>query len=280
MTTAYLGPKGTFTHFASTHVFHDSDIIPAQSLDQLFDGLNQQLYSAIFCPFENSIEGCVNRVLDNLLRTDGCFIQTMVGMQINQQVLAKNVMELSSIRHIVSMPVAIAQCYAFIKKHCPNATLHHSTSTAAAVELMEGLGLPESETVIIGPKQMAQFFPLIVIAKDIQDIKQNTTYFCTIQHDQVIPDTQLPLYATIACSTEKDEPGSLMQVLSVFSQYGINLTKILSRPSQNDLGGYIFYIECELQMDVHQFEEVLTNIQSYTVFFKHLGYYNKIMIHD
>lgn len=279
MTIGFLGPKGTFTHFAATHVFRSADILPAQSLDQLFDGLRQGEYTAIFSPFENSIEGCVNRVLDNLIQTDGCFIQTMVAMQINQQILAKQKMDICNIRHIVSMPVAIAQCYGFIKQNCPLATLHHSTSTAAAVEMMEGLGLKSSETVVIGPKQMTQLYPLTVVAENIQDTKKNITHFCTIRPSLNMPETG-GNYVTIACSTEKDEPGSLLNVLAVFKKHGINLTKIVSRPNQNDLGAYIFYIEYEMSMPEPMGQIVINEIQAHTVFFRHLGYYTKVAIHD
>ena len=77
MKLAYLGPKGTFTHFAANQCYENDStvtLVAEQSLDQLFDGLNNQTYDAIFCPFENSIEGSVNRVLDNLTTNNDCHI--------------------------------------------------------------------------------------------------------------------------------------------------------------------------------------------------------------
>ena len=69
MRIGYLGPKGTFTHFACLKAkldyFDKEDWILTefQSLDRLFDALDNGDVDAIFSPFENSIEGPVNRVL-------------------------------------------------------------------------------------------------------------------------------------------------------------------------------------------------------------------------
>jgi Prephenate dehydratase len=65
---------------------------------------------------------------------------------------------LSEIEHIICMPVASAQCYSFIKQHCPNAIIHHSSSTAASVEMIHTLNLRTDKTVIIGPKEITQIF--------------------------------------------------------------------------------------------------------------------------
>jgi prephenate dehydratase len=48
-----------------------------------------------------------------------------------------------------------------------------------------------------------------------------------------------------AVTPERDEPGSLLRILQEFSLRGINLAVIVSRPTREDLGRYIFYVECE-----------------------------------
>ena len=118
MKLGYLGPKGTFTFFAVEHFNsnYNYQLIEKQSLDQLFDALNSKEVDAIFTPFENSIEGPVNRVLDRLTHTDQCYITDMLTMPINQSILAYAPVDYAKIDHIISMPHAIAQCYSFIKE--------------------------------------------------------------------------------------------------------------------------------------------------------------------
>ena len=97
MDIAYLGPNGTFTHFAAQQAlqfdeWQDATLVERQSLDQLFDGLKNQEFDAIFTPIENSIEGPVNRVLDNLIHI--CYF--FASININNPDLGNN--RLSNVR--------------------------------------------------------------------------------------------------------------------------------------------------------------------------------------
>ena len=189
MNLGFLGPKGTFTDFACQKAVTSltiNDIIEFQSLDQLFDALKDKSVDAIFTPIENSIEGPVNRVLDSLIQSKHGFIHHIYTMQINQSILSFNPdLKLNQISDIISMPHALAQCYSFIVTHCPNAALHHSSSTAGAVPMVDALNLPKETTVVIGHQGIANFFPIHVIEKNIQDQKLNTTQFCLIQNKSI-----------------------------------------------------------------------------------------------
>tara|TARA_A100001015_G_scaffold194705_1_gene217095 strand:- start:2632 stop:3474 length:843 start_codon:yes stop_codon:yes gene_type:complete len=275
MKLAYLGPKGTFTYFAAEHFYGsltNIELIEQQSLDQLFDALDSNTCDAIFCPYENSIEGSVNRVLDNLTAHQTGTIHDMISMPISQSILGLYDISIHDIEHIISMPVAIAQCYSFIKQHCPNAVIHHSSSTAGAVDMIHTLQLPTDKTVIIGPKEITRYFPIQVIQSNIQDERDNATQFCVIR-PTINTNIDSNTHATLAFSTARDVPGSLLNVLKIFHDNNINLTKILSRPNKSDIGSYIFYVEFMVGQSSNTIAEVIESVQSNTLFFKHLGYY-------
>jgi hypothetical protein len=95
MRIGYLGPKGTFTHFACQKAIQvydlaDSEMIDYQSLDRMFDALTNESVDYIFSPIENSIEGPVNRVLDTLTHIENAYIHSSYTMPINQSMLSFN----------------------------------------------------------------------------------------------------------------------------------------------------------------------------------------------
>ena len=186
MRIGYLGPKGTFTHFACEQAviddtFSDSEIIEFQSLDRLFDALHSKTVDYIFSPIENSIEGPVNRVLDGLIHVENARIEKVFTMPINQSILClKEDLKLENIQHIVSMPHAIAQCYRFIKKYCPTATLHHAPSTAGSVPMIDALKLPKETTVVIGHQGISRFFPSTLLKKTFKIRKKMQLSFALL----------------------------------------------------------------------------------------------------
>ena len=50
---------------------------------------------------------------------------------------------------------------------------------------------------------------------------------------------------SLAFTVAADRPGSLVEVLQLFAQHGINLTRIESRPTRRQLGTYVFF--CDVQ---------------------------------
>ena len=285
MKVGYLGPEGTFTHYAckkATKSFQDIKLVEYQSLDQLFDALSDNNVDSIFTPIENSIEGPVNRVLDALTHNDHVFVEKRFSMKINQSMLSFNRnINYPSIQHIISMPHAIAQCYSFIKKNCPDASLHHAPSTAGSVPLIDALNLPKNETVVIGHQGISNFFPIHVIEENIQDQKQNLTQFCLINRKQRLEEINSEIqHCLLAFSTQRDAPGSLLNVLNIFKSNEINLTKILSRPEKSTMGTYIFYIEFSIDFSSIDFNDLINNIKNHSLFFKLIGLYGSQEIND
>ena len=290
MKIGYLGPKGTFTHYACEQVvkteyesIDDIQLCEFQSLDSLFDALASNNLSAILSPFENSLEGPVNRVLDSFLTYEDIHIKKLYDMPIQQSLLSYNkALRLTKINHVVSMPHAIAQCYQFLKTHCPKADIHHAPSTAGSIPLIDALKLPHESTVVIGHKNIKKFFDIHVVKEDINDQKQNSTQFALIEKSYEHPIiNQQHNRCLIAFSTSKDTPGSLLSVLEIFKSYTINLTKILSRPKKNESGAYIFYIEFSIESaTLSTIETLLSKVKNNCVYLRNLGFYWSSKLND
>ena len=198
-------------------------------------------------------------------------ISSIFEMPIQQSLLSFTAdIQLSKIEHIVSMPHAIAQCFEFIKKYCPDAKLHHSSSTAGSVPLADALKLPKESTVVIGHHGICDYFPIKVREKNIHDQKDNKTQFCLIQN-YAIPQSSIGNQGLIAFSTPKDRPGSLLSVLDIFYKNKINLTKILSRPKKSEAGAYVFYIEFSIDSVTLSTIELLSQVKEKCLFLRSLG---------
>ena len=93
-------------------------------------------------------------------------------------------------------------------------------------------------------------------------------------------ETHKGAHCILSFSTHKDEPGSLLRVLNIFETYGINLTKILSRPEKSEIGAYTFLVEFSIDFDTISLSDVIQRVKEQTLFFKNLGYYRSRDIHD
>src|SRR5207247_5218526 len=75
------------------------------------------------------------------------------------------------------------------------------------------------------------------------DRRENTTRFVLVGRDPVVPTGKDK--TSVVCFIEKDRPGALLAILHEFSDRGINLTKLESRPTKERLGEYCFFIDVE-----------------------------------
>lgn len=129
------------------------------------------------------------------------------------------------IDEIRSHPQALAQCRTYLLDNYPNIKQEPSTSTTAAVEIAK----LNSQTAAIASRRAAQIYDLPIIAENIGDIKGNSTRFLMIGRGETSLTDQ-DSTALIFVPTA-DRPGILARCLTALASYGINLTKLDSRPT-------------------------------------------------
>jgi chorismate mutase/prephenate dehydratase len=71
----------------------------------------------------------------------------------------------------------------------------------------------------------------------------------------------------------KDEPGALKRLLTPFSDRGINMTKIESRPSRRRAWDYIFFVDMLGHMTEPAIIDALAEMRPHTTFLRVLGSY-------
>jgi len=279
MNIAYLGPRGTFSEQAAERfmrsIGQQGSLSPLASIEDVFEAVETGKADYGVVPIENSIEGGVNATIDTLTFDSDLFISRQLTLPIAQNLMVSKKNNDRKITKIISHPQALAQCRKFINRTYPDAIAEVTSSTAEAARIAAAC---ESDEVIaaIGPKNSADIYDLEILNENIQENKNNMTQFVLLTKT----DTSAP---KVGCSTSvvfstKDKPGELYRVLGIFAIWDLNLTRILSRPTKNRQGEYVFFIEISEYEDVADVSEALEMIRRKTIFFKNLGTYYTVKV--
>lgn len=247
---AFLGPEGTVSQEAAVYFFQDGlyEFVPYKWISDVFSAAASGEADISVIPIENTIDGSVHPHVDMLVHDVDLpilaewvypSIQNLIGLAGEEE--GESVF--SSIRYILSMPVAIAQCQQFLKARLPGVEFIHVSSTAEGVRMVREKG--DARYAAIGTVLAAEKYGLKVLARNITDHSNNFTRFIAIgKNPPEFPDSAA-WKTTILVTLPEDYPGALHQVLSAFAWRRINLTKIESRPTKKKLGSYYFYIDIE-----------------------------------
>ncbi len=231
---AFLGPKDTFSHMAAMRVFGVSaDYHPLPSFSDIFTEVERGRIDYGIVPVESSMGGAVSDTLDRFMRSDLKIINEVM-LHITQNLLTNS--EKEAITRVYSKDNALLQCRNWLRANLPNAELFEVSSTAEAARRAS----KEPGAAAIASLLAADTYNLRVLAEHIEDAAHNFTRFLVVGRQMVKPtgDDKTAILISI-----KDKPGALYKLLLPFSKSGINLTRIESRPSQQQAWEYVFFID-------------------------------------
>ena len=192
-----------------------------------------------FVAIENSIEGTVNLSHDELAFNHSLLIQREVVLDIEHCLLARPGTSIGDVKVVLSIPVATAQCHAYLRANLPHADVAATNSTAEAARIV---GESDGGLAAIAPRVAGELYGLDPIAEDIADHPGNQTRFVLVARDGVPAPTGHDRTALVVYQ-RADEPGSLISILQEFAARRINLLNLLSRPTKDGgLGEYCFII--------------------------------------
>jgi prephenate dehydratase len=268
----FLGPEGSYTEIAAKAWkdrvgLKNVSFIPSSTIPFLIQSIEKGILDYCIMPLENSIEGNINVSMDALISTDVKIIGEII-IKIDHCLAINYQTDKNKINAIYSHPQALSQCYGYITKHFPKATLKSVGSTSEAARLIANGH--ENEAAICS-KQAALNHNLKIIAEKIQDYPDNKTRFIVIGAKSPVRASKYKTSLIIALPENK--PGGLYKVLKGFAKENINLTKIESRPTKKDLGDYLFFIECIGHAQDSKLKKILEHLATQTALFKVLGSY-------
>ncbi len=236
---AIQGGLGSFHHMAASHIdgATENKVVPCIEFEDVFRHTADVAEGAGIVAIENTIAGSL---LNNYRLLDRFPVQISgeIFLRIHQNLMALPGVDLSGISEIHSHPIALAQCYVFLKKY-PHIKLIEAEDTAMVAER---IAATQNKTqAAIASKAAAEMFGLNILARGIENNPENYTRFLQLekmQHETAGRKASLSLILS-------HERGSLNKLLSIAYEEGLNLTKIQSLPIIGKAWHYRFYIDLE-----------------------------------
>lgn len=276
MRIGYLGPAGTFTEQAliSQTDFATADRVPFRTVPDVLDAVQSGDVTIGVVPIENSIEGMVNFTQDALVFDYELLMQREIVLDIKHALVAAPGTRLSDIGIVASIPVATAQCHAFLRRELRNVSMLPASSTAEAARMVgERVAAGDTSWAAIAPATAAAAHGLAVIADHLDDHEQNQTRFVVVGRDRVPPRTGHDRTAIVVYQ-RADEPGSLISILQEFAARRINLSHLSSRPTKRGgLGDYCFVIYSDGHIEDELLADALRDLRAKQGNVKFLGSY-------
>ena len=261
---AYLGPEATFTHLAAIKKFGvQLEYLSCDSIAGVFKEVERLNANYGVVPVENSIEGAITHTLDMLIDSD-LKICSQAVMNVSHNLLGNCPKE--KIARIYSNPQVFAQCRMWLQENFPRADLLDVSSTTRAAQIVQ----KEKNSAAIASILAASVYNLKAIARDIEDSPNNITRFLVIGSSGAQPTGS---DRTSLVFSIKDRPGALYDMLAPFKKYGINLTKIESRPSKRKAWDYYFFVDLEGHIQDKKVARALKELESRAKYLKILGSY-------
>ena len=236
MIVAIQGLPGSFHDQVARQWYGNSvDILPCTTFRDVFDAYASGDADAIVTAVENTLYGSINEVYQHIEACDAPIIGE-VKLAIEQMLITRPGAKLSDITEVYSHPVALAQCQKWLKKHLPQAEIIEFFDTAGAVEFIKEDGA-KHQAAIAG-EQAAQLYGMPILARSIQDSRDNITRFLVLEPTETTPAANR---ASLVVTTSH-KPGALVEVLQVFATAGVNLAKLQSQPIIGQPFNYKFFM--------------------------------------
>lgn len=262
---AYLGPETTFTHEAARRAFGSSvEFEPHATVSEVFAQVERGEAQHGVVAVENSIEGAVTHTLDELMASP-LKICGEVYLSISQNLLSREE-ALKEIKVVCSHPMALAQAATWLRHELPHAVLEEVESTAEAARR----AAEEPGVGAVGSVLAAEAYGLSVLAHNIQDARLNATRFIVLGRSWAGPTGK---DKTSVVFSVKDRPGILKDALSAFSEQGINLTRIESRPSRRRMWTYVFFADFQGHPEEERVARALKALEEYCPYVSVIGAY-------
>ena len=265
---AFLGPEGTFTQQAAEKHFGQwVNTRPMSAIDEVFRDVEAGAAQYGVVPIENSTGGVVSHTLDTFI-TSNLKIVGEVELRIHQHLMTGPNTKRDKITRVYSHQQSLAQCRKWLDAHLSNAERIPVNSNAEAAKRVQG----EWNSAAIAGEMASKLYELTIVEPKIEDSPDNSTRFLIIGNQEV---GRSGADKTSLVVSMRNEPGALYHLLKPFNDFGVDMTRLESRPSLSGNWTYVFFIDFVGHVSEPNVQEALAKIKESAVDVKVLGSYPK-----
>jgi chorismate mutase / prephenate dehydratase len=264
-TIHFLGPEGTFAHAAAIKAFGNRVAMTPQSdILAVFEAVSQEADALGVVPIENSTEGGVNMTMEALVDYPDQRIIGEVVVDVEQCLLGFGPLE--RIETVFSHSHGLAQCKRWLRATLPQAKATVVGSTA----LGASLAAQTPNSAAIASELAGRLAGVPVLQRGVQDRPQNATRFLILGR-AILPPTGRD--KTSLAFGAPHRRGALHQLLGIFAEHLINLSRIESRPMSGHLWQYLFFVDIEGHQQGAHVAAALSELEKHASFLRVFGSY-------
>ncbi|MDE6264400.1 MAG: prephenate dehydratase [Paramuribaculum sp.] len=269
------GVAGCYHDAAARAYFHPQEIdtVPCDTFNSMFDILDTDASLLGILAIENTIAGAL---LQNheLLRKSNLTIIGEHKMRISHVLAALPGQSIDQLTEVNSHPMALMQCEQYLRRH-PNLRIVEKTDTAGSAKDI-------AEESLLGHAAVcgefaAKLYGLDILDKGIETNKRNFTRFLILA-DPLVAQELKPkdeeLNKASVVFTLPHTQGALSKILTIFTFYDMNLSKIQSMPIIGREWEYRFYVDITFDSFV-RYRQALDAVRPLLNDFKVLGEYKE-----
>ena len=272
---AIQGFEGSYHDIAARIFFknEETELICCETFGEVFDAMASDNEVVELVAIENTIAGSL---LNNyeLLRGSGTVIVGEQKLRIAHCICCLPDEDWKDLYEVHSHPVALAQCETFLQQHLELKAVQADDTALSAKEIKEKQLRGHAA---ICSTHAAKLYGMRILQENIETNKHNFTRFLVLadrwRTDELCPETvrKQADKANIVFSLPHEE-GSLSAILSIFTFYRINLTKIQSLPIIGREWEYMFYVDVTFN-DYIRFRQSIDAVRPLTKELTILGEY-------
>ena len=269
---AIQGVPGSYHDIAAHKYFKNEEIelICCNTFEEVFENMRKDSNVIGVVAIENTIAGSLLHNYE-LLRESGATIIGEHKLRISHSIMCLPAEDWKDLKDVNSHPVALAQCREFLQHH-PELKVVETDDTAGSAKDIHEKQLKGHAAIC--SKYAAGMYDMKILQEGIETNKHNFTRFLVISDPWMADELKVRSKmnkASIVFSLPHNQ-GSLSKVLTIFSFYNINLTKIQSLPINGLEWEYMFYVDVMFD-DYLRYKQSIDAVTPLTKALKILGEY-------
>jgi chorismate mutase/prephenate dehydratase len=269
---AFQGTPLTYNNLAAEQFMASQGLrarfVGMPTLRRVVDALLSGAVSLAMLPIENTAAGSNNLVYD-ILREQDLHIVGEESFRIEPCLATISDVPVPALRKILSHPLALDQCSAFIET-LPQVQVVPVLDTREAMRMVAEAKDPT--LAAIGSPEAAAAHELAIINRNVGNQDEILMRYVALARAPMPVDMRVPSKTSLILST-RHEKGALLRCLQILAEYGLSMTKLESRPRPNRPWEYMFFIDFEGNVADQKVALALESLRNETLYLKILGCY-------